>query len=304
MRTSRLGRLPAHPPLDALCFFEVAARLGSFAAAARELGVTPGAVSHRIKVLEEHLGARLFERGPQQVQLNRLGRAYLTDVQRVLVQLRNVTERRREGGGARLKLVAVEAVAEKWLMPRLMGFRTAHPDIAIEFETDHREVDPSRRDFDVWIAFTREVGGQFHAETLFEETLVPVCSPALVAERGRPGSAGELLGWPLLYDLHWMSYWDHWFAHRGLPPPDLSRAAGFRLYSMMVQAAVDGMGVALGHSLIIEQELEQGLLVALCDTPVPAPDRYVLVTSAASRDKPEVRAFKQWILDRRAVRGR
>ena len=304
MRISRLDRAPGLPPLDALCFFEAAARLRGFAAAARELGVTPSAVSHHIKVLEEHLGARLFERGPQQVRLNRLGRAYLADVQRVLVQLRNVTERRRERGGALLKLVAVEAVAEKWLMPRLMGFRTAHPEIAIEFETDHREVDSSRRDFDVWIAFTREVGGQFHAQTLFEETLMPVCSPAFAAERGRPGNAGELLGWPLLYDLHWTSYWDHWFAHRGLPPPDLSRALGFRLYSMMVQAAVDGMGVALGHSLIIERELEHGLLVALCDTTVPAPDRYVLVTSPASRDKPEVRTFKQWLLDRRPLEDR
>ena len=292
------------PPLEALCFFEAAARLRGFAAAARELGVTPGAVSHRIKGLEEHLGARLFERGPQQGRLNRLGRAYLTDVQRVLVQLRNVTERRRKGGGAVLKLVAVEAVAEKWLMPRLIGFQTAHPDIAIEFETDHREVDSSGRDFDVWIAFTKEVGGKFHAETLFEETLMPVCSPALVAERGRPGNASELLGWPLLYDLHWTSYWDHWFAHRGLRPPDLSRALGFRLYSMMVQAAVDGMGVALGHSLIIEQELEQGLLVTLCDTPVPAPDRYVLVTAPASSDKPEVRAFKQWIRNQRSIEDR
>ena len=292
------------PPLDALCFFEAAARLRGFAAAARELGVTPGAVSHRIKGLEDHLGARLFERGPQQVRLNRLGQAYLTDVQRVLVQLRNVTERRRKGGGALLKLVAVEAVAEKWLMPRLMGFQTAHPDIAIEFETDHREVDSSRRDFDVWIAFTKEVGGQFHAETLFEETLVPVGSPALVAKRGRPASAGELLGWPLLYDLHWTSYWDHWFAHRGRQPPNLSRALGFRLYSMMVQAAVDGMGVALGHSLLIEQELEQGLLVALCDTPIPAPDRYVLVTAPASSDKPDVRAFKQWIRNQRAHEDR
>ena len=295
-QVSLLDRVPGLPPLDALCAFEAGARLGSFAAAARELGVTPGAVSHRMKALEDYLGVQLFERRPQGVRLNRLGRAYLADVQRVLVQLRDLTERR-HGGSAVLKLVAVEAVAEKWLMPRLMEFRTAYPDIAIEFETDHREVDPARRDFDVWIAFTNEIGSQFHAETLFEETLLPVCSPAFVAERGHPGEASELLGWPLLYDLHWRSYWVHWFAHQGVRPPDLSRALGFRLYSMVVHAAVDGMGVALGHSLLIEQELEQGLLVTLCDTPVPAPGRYVLVTSPASRDKPGVRAFKEWLLN-------
>ena len=293
-----MGHVPGLPPLDALCFFEVAARLESFAAAARELGVTPGAVSHRIKALEEYLGARLFERRPHEVQLNRLGRAYLLDVQRVFAELRDVTERRL-GGGAFLKLVAVEAVAEKWLMPRLAEFRAAHPDIAIEFETDHRKVDPKRRDFDVWIAFTGEVGGQLHAETLLEETLLPVCSPALLEERGRPGKPGDLHGWSLLYDLHWTSYWAHWFAHHGVKPPDLSRALGFRLYSMMVQAAVEGMGVALGHSLMIARELEEGQLVTLFDTPVPAPDRYLLVTSPASRRKPEVRAFREWILEQR-----
>ena len=294
--------MPALPPFYALCFFEAAARLGSFAAAARELGVTPGAVTHHIKALEVHLGARLFERRAQAVRLNRLGRLYLTDVQRALAQLRDVTERRYRSG-ALLKLVAVEAVAEKWLMPRLVGFRTAHPDIAIEFETDHLEVDFSRRDFDVWFAFTNGLGEHFHAETLSEETLLPVCSPAFVEQRGQPGKASDLLGWPLLYDLHWASYWAHWFAHRGVPPPDLSHAVGFRLYSMMVQAAVDGMGVALGHSLMIEQELEQGLLVSLFDTPVPAPDRYLMVTSPASKDKPEVRAFKDWIRECRAGRG-
>jgi LysR family glycine cleavage system transcriptional activator len=108
-----------------------------------------------------------------------------------------------------------------------------------------------------------------------------------------------LHGWSLLYDLHWTSYWAHWFAHHGAQQPDLSRALGFRLYSMMVQAAVNGMGVALGHSLMIEQELERGLLVTLFDTPVPAPDRYLLVTTPASSRKPEVRAFREWILDQR-----
>ena len=128
--------------------------------------------------------------------------------------------------------------------------------------------------------------------------------PGPLGGAGRPGKPGDLHGWSLLYDLHWTSYWAHWFAHHGVKPPDLSRALGFRLYSMMVQAAVDGMGVALGHSLLIEQELEQGLLVALCDTPIPAPDRYVLVTAPASSDKPEVRAFKQWIRNQRSHEDR
>ncbi len=123
--------------------------------------------------------------------------------------------------------------------------------------------------------------------------------PGSGRHQSRSGEPGELHGRPLLYDLHWTSYWAHWFAHHGVKPPDLSRALGFRLYSMMVQAAVDGMGVALGHSLMIARELEEGQLVTLFDTPVPASDRYLLVTSPASRRKPEVRAFRERILEQR-----
>ena len=135
-------------------------------------------------------------------------------------------------------------------------------------------------------AFTNEVTETWHAETLFEETLLPVCSPAFLEARGRPREPADLHGWPLLYDLHWTTDWSHWFAHHGARAADLSPASGFRLYSMMVQAAVKGMGVALGHSLMITRELEQGTLVSLFDSRVTAPARYLLVTAPASMGKP------------------
>ena len=152
-----------------------------------------------------------------------------------------------------LKLIAVEAFAEMWLMPRLDAFRSAHPEIVIEFETslgDHHEVDPARREFDVWIAFVVSVPSNLQSEVLFEETLVPVCSPAFLESRGRPKRPADLHGWPLLYDLAWDDYWAYWFASRGAGAPDMSRASGYRLYSMMIQAALKGMGVALGHSML------------------------------------------------------
>ena len=288
--------MPDLPPLESVRAFEAAARRESFVRAAEELRVTPTTVSHRVLALERHLGARLFSRHARGVRLNALGRAYLEDIQRIFAELGTMTELRRDRPEAqRLKLVAVEVVAEKWLMPRLADFRTVHPDIAIEFETDHREVDPGRRDFDVWIAFTDKVAETLHAETLFEETLLPVCSPAFLEARGRPREPADLQGWPLLYDLHWTTYWSHWFAHHGAKEADLSQASGFRLYSMMVQAAVDGMGVALGHSLMIARELERGALVTLFDSRVTAPARYLLVTAPASMGKPQVRAFRDWV---------
>ena len=276
------------PPLEALRFFEAAARHGSFAAAAKELGVSAAAVSYRVKALERHLGAELFQRYAHGVSLNVHGRGYLRDIERIFAELRRVTERRRDRQETELlKLVAIEVVAEKWLMPLLADFRTAHPDIAIEFEVDHGPVDPKRRDFDVWIAFTDEVPHSLHSEKLFEETLFPVCSPGLLAARGRPREPGDLKSWPLVYDLHWTTDWSHWFSHHGVSPADLSRASGFRLYTMVVQAAVDGLGVALGHSVMIARELNQGALVALFDSlgggdrPVPPGHRAALARQAS-----------------------
>ncbi len=271
------------PPLEALRFFEVAARHESFSAAAKELGVTAAAISYRIKTLEGHIGAKLFRRYAHGVGLNARGRAYVKDIEGIFAELRRATERRRgRPETQRLKLVAIEVVAEKWLMPLLADFRATHPGIAIEFEVDHGPVDPARRDFDIWIASTEEAPHSLHSEKLFEETLFPVCSPGLLAARGRPREPGDLHGWPLVYDLHWTTDWSRWFSHHGAAPADLSAASGFRLYTMVVQAAVGGLGVALGHSVMIARELEQGALVTLFDSPVAAPAPYLLVTAPGS----------------------
>ena len=145
--------MPPLPPLECLRFFEAAARRESFAKAAEELHVSSSAVAYRVKVLEGHLGGTLFERGHRGVRLNGRGKAYLKDVQRILAEIQAVTERRRaDSGTQRPKLVSVEAVAEKWLMPRLADFQLSHPGVVIELETNHRGVDPARRDFDIWIA--------------------------------------------------------------------------------------------------------------------------------------------------------
>ncbi len=293
--------MPPLPPLECLRFFEAAARRESFAKAAEELNVSGSAVAYRIKVLEEHLDGALFERWHRGVRLNGRGKAYLKDVQRILADIQDVTERRRgETGTQRLKLVSVEAVAEKWLMPRLASFQMSHPGVFIELETNHRGVDPARRDFDMWIAYIGETAaprpeGLFE-ETLYEEDLFPVCSPILIEALGRPSDPVDLHDWPLLYDLGWDTDWPYWFACQDQPSPVLSRASGFRLYSMVVAAAVEGMGAAIGHSKVIARETERGDLVPLFDRQVEAPVRCCLITTADSRRNPGVQAFREWIL--------
>ena len=293
------------PPLESLRFFEAAARQQGFARAAEELRVTPAAVAHRVRMLEKHLDAPLFDRRQRSVRLNRRGQAYLKEVQRILAEVHGVSERQRRWP-RRVRIVSVEAVAEKWLLPRLATFKAAHPAVAIELETNHRGVDPERRDFDAWFAYTGETAAPrpvtrredtLLEETLYEEDLMPVCSPDLMAARGQPRTPGELGGWPLLYDLGWDADWSYWFARQGASPPDLSRASGFRLYSMLIQAAVHGIGAAIGRPMLIARELESRTLVPLFDRQAEAPERCCLITPAASRQRPEVRAFREWVLE-------
>ena len=293
------------PPLESLRFFEAAGRHQSFVRAAEEIGLTPAAVAHRVHMLEDHLEVPLFERHGRGVHLNRRGIAYLKAVQRILAEVHSASERQRREP-RQVRIVSVEAVAEKWLLPRLYSFKAGHPGVAIELETNHRGVDPAGRDFDAWLAYASETAAPrpvtrgedtLIEETLYEEDLLPVCSPALLAARGRPGGPADLAGWPLLYDLGWDADWADWFIRQGQAPPDLSRASGFRLYSMLVEAAVHGMGVAIGRPMLIARELESRTLVPVLDGQAKAPERCCLITTAASRQRPEVQAFRAWILE-------
>ena len=293
------------PPLDSLRFFEAAARHQSFARAGEELGVTPASVAHRIGMLEKHLEVPLFERRHRSVRLNRRGRAYLKEVQRILAEVHGVSERQRRWP-RRVRIVSVEAVAEKWLVPRLATFKAEHPAVAIELETNHRGVDPDDRNFDAWFAYTGETAAPrpvtsredtLLEETLYEEDLLPVCGPALLAALGRPQDPADLEDWPLLYDLGWDADWAYWFTRQGQSTPDLSRASGFRLYSMLVQAAVHGIGAAIGRPMLIARELESRTLVPVFERQAEAPERCCLITTTASRQRPEVQAFREWVLE-------
>ena len=248
--------MPPLPPLENLRFFDAAARHQSFARAATELQVTPAAVAYRIKMLEDHLGHALFTRTRRGITLNPRGTAFLADVQRLLTETRDVIDHYRHAPPVtRLNIVAVESIAERWLMPKLEDFTTNWPDVAIVWETDHMSVDPTQQDFDVWITYsggTRAPSPKMVTEeVLFEETLVPVCSPALLKTRGRPRAAVDLHTWPLLYHLDWPAAWAYWYELHGDPPPDLSHASGFRLCSMLYHAAVDDLGVAIGLPKVI-----------------------------------------------------
>lgn len=288
-----MGRLP---PLECLRVFEAAARHSSFSKAADELYVTPAAVAYRIKTLEGFLGVQLFTRHYRGVRLNEQGVEYQRDIQRLLNELSEATHRLwARSGKKHLRITTIQVFAEKWLMPKLGAFKQIDPRISLDVETEHIDVDLARLDADVWIASSKGEHGGYISELLFEETMFPVCSPALLEAGPVPGRPCDLGDHTLLYDLHWKDDWTRWFEYFAESVPDLSEGSGFRLYSMLIQAAVNGMGFAMGHSAMIQQELESGALVAPFREKIAAPLHYYLVMTGASVKKPEVCAFRKWI---------
>ena len=293
------------PPLESLRFFEAAARHQGFVGAAEELGVTPAAVAYRVGMLEKHLEVPLFERRHRSVRVNRRGQTYLKEVQRILAELHGASERQRHWP-RRVRIVSVEAVAEKWLVPRLVTFKAAHPAVAIELETNHRGVDPEGRDFDAWLAYTGETAAPrpvtsredtLLEETLYEEDLLPVCSPALLAAGrparwpGRPAGLAPALrsrmGRRLVVLVRLPGPVDAGpVARLGLPPLQHA-AAGRDARHRGRHRAPDADQAGVG-----EQNAGPGLRPA-----GGAPERCCLITTAASRQRPEVQAFREWVLE-------
>lgn len=202
----------------------------------------------------------------------------------------------------RLKIVAADSVAQRWLMPRLPAFSVAHPGLTVEVETARHAPSAATAEFDLWIAYAHDAAVpaavRRTAETLYEDRLLPVCSPLLLDTRGSPSSAADLHGWPLLHGLGGDGDWAYWFAGQGCGRgPDLSRAWGFGLYGMVVRAAVAGVGAAVGHAELVAPEMDAGDLVAVLDRDTDAATRCCLFTAPRSRRRRAVRAFRRWMAD-------
>ena len=256
-------------------------------------------------MLEKHLGNALFERGRRSIRLTENGRTYLGDIQRILTDIRATTERQCDRALNRsLRIVSTERFAQIWLMPQLVGFKAAHPNIAVNLETHFGDIDPHGKDFDFWITFIANDTPQIHQiphtpfrDFIFEEPFMPFCSPALIQARGRPAKPADLLDWPLLYHLGWESDWLYWFSRHGVIAPDLSRASGFRVYSMIVQSAVEGLGAAVGSPSLISDELDRRVLVPLLEANTEAALQWCLFTHIHARERTEVKDFRAWVLN-------
>jgi LysR family transcriptional regulator, glycine cleavage system transcriptional activator len=286
------------PPLTALRAFEAAARHLSFARAAAELNVTPAALSFQIKNLEEHLGAPLFTRLNRAVELTEAGRALAPGASDGFATLAAAWRAARQtGAGSTLTVTAGPAFTAKWLAPRLFAFVSAHPEIELRFSATLKLVDLARDDVDIAIRFgmpQEEPGLRSRAFT--QEWLSPMMSPALAREFPEPR---DLARAPLLHqeDTGFVKPaidWHAWFRAAGLPPR-FAAGARFSQADHALDAAASGAGVVLGRISLAERDLREGRLVMPYDLALATDALYRLVYPAGTEDRPQVRAFVEWI---------
>lgn len=284
------------PPLTALRAFEAAARHLSFTRAAAELHVTQTAISHQIKTLEAHLGLRLFRRLPRALLLTEEGQTYLPAVRAAFDQIAAATERlTTSGSGGTLTVSVLPSFAAKWLVPRLGRFRADHPEIDLRISATWHLVDFAREDVDLAIRLGRGVYPGLHVDRLLGEETFPVCSPALIGG-SRPLKAPADLGKHTLLHDDATRTWRLWLEVAGVSDVDPERGPIFNDSSMLLQAAIDGQGVALGRSALVAADLAAGRLVKPFDVVLPFDLAYYLVCPEASADRPKIVAFRDWLL--------
>ncbi len=289
---------PPLPPLNALRAFEAIARHLSFARAADELHVTPAALSHQIRALEEQLGLPLFHRRTRAIELTDAGRliypglhAGFESVRGAMAQL----DRSRDGNV--LVISATPGLVAKWLMPRLWRFLHAHPDIDARVSASLKIADFAAEGVDVAIRLSKENHPELYAERLFNDSVLPVCSPRLVEQGLR--SPADLPRFPLIhYDIP-MSMrapplWADWFVVAGLQG-DATRGLKVNVADHALDAAVAGAGVSLSFKLIASDDVHSGRLVTPFGPELPLASGYNFVCPKGHEKRPNVRAFRDWL---------
>ncbi len=285
------------PPLSTLIGFEAAARLQSFSRAADELHITQSAISHQVRVLEDHLGQPLFRRIGRRIELVDAGRDFLITARTALEELRHGVRRLNAYSKPGSVIVMMPgALATGWFIPRLAALREAHPWVDPWVHTSDESHVPEEAEIDIVLGpFPWADPG---AQSLFlaEDRLIPLCAPSLAVSLPDLPDAQRLDDAPLLHD-ETLNDWQSWFAEVGSARSEFTRGYNFSDTGQMLQAAILGLGVCLASERLAYQHLAEGRLIQ----PVRAPlgRKSPLSVSAWSRNlhRPPVRALWDWILE-------
>lgn len=284
------------PPTALLYAFEAAARTQSFTLAARELNLTQSAVSRQIRALEDMLGAQLFHREKQKVKLTVAGSAYAREIRDALNRISSATLGfRANPTGGSLHLAVLPLFGARWLAPRLPRFLAKHPDITVNLSTRLAPFDFRFDSLDAAIHFGEPEWSGAKLDFLMKESVVPVCGPALKQRLALAG-ADDLVSAPLLHLVSRPDAWERWFAAMQIDPGEVHGMLVDQ-FSLSIEAAKAGLGVALLPEFLIEPEIRRGELVKVLDMPHTSMGGYYLAYPDAYDRYLPVAAFRRWMVE-------
>ncbi len=286
----------ALPPLNALRAFEAAARHLSFTRAADELNVTQAAISHQVKALETHFGQPLFRRLPRRLLLTEAGQTLLPAVRDGFARIVEAAETVRRRDEARVLTVSLTpSFGGKWLAPRLARFWTAHPDIELHLQHSMQLVDFARDEVDLAVRWGRGGWPGVVQELLIAADLVPVCSPRLLDGPRPLATPDDLRRHTLLHQEDFQD-WVEWLAAAGVDDIDARRGPVLNDFQVLLQTTVQGAGVALAPAPLVAEELADGRLVRPFAAAPETAFAYHLVYPPGALERPEARAFRDWLV--------
>jgi len=293
------------PPLAQLRSFEAAARFLSFKKAAQNLHVTPSAVSHAVQSLEEYLGVKLFhrmaggKRKDKALSLTDAGKTLLPSLARSFDEMEKAVVSTMAQGAADILTVATAPIfAKSWLMPRLHRFVEAYPDVNIRINSTLNLSDSVYGKFDVGLMYGRGVWPGLDSELLFPETMVPVCSPALVRKGASPlNKPQDLVHHTLIHSEARLITWPMWLENAGVEGINPAKGLHFNRAALAIDAALNGLGVVLEGKIAVRDELERGVLMVPFEAPAmpDQQDGYYLCFPEGRADMAKVAVFRDWV---------
>ena len=285
------------PPLNSLKSFEAAGRLLSFTRAANELSVTQAAVSHQIKVIEDFLGLSLFIRYPRKLALTEQGRLLLPDVIEAFDKVSNaIGAISQEPSSKMISVRLAPSFAAKWLSPRLKYFWLQHPEIDLCLYHAHPAVEFDREQIDIAVTYGKGDWPGVVADPILSLDFYPVCTPAFMSNDRPLSNINNLRYYSLLHDANY-ECWSDWLKLAGLEQINANKGTIIDDTNVLIQAAVDGQGVALGSSTFVQELLDSGKLIKPFDITLVNEFAYYVVCPEAHLKNPSVQAFKDWLLD-------
>jgi len=289
------------PPLNPLYVFETVARLGSLTKAAAELCVTHSAISRQLSTIEQYLGVVLFDRGPRGVRLTKVGATYYKTIGPAFASITAATANilgRAEDEPLRLSVYST--FAAKWLLRRLHRFEVLHPEIPVEISTTASPINFNEIEVDAAIQFGDGHRDGIDMHHLFDDVIEPVCSPALLRDGPPLRTIDDLANHRLLQSRYRRRDWFDWLSKVGrsdLESLVKRQRGGFQNSLLAYQAAIEGLGVAMGQIRLLASDLATGALVRPFRMPIHRELAYYLLVPENRRHSPRIDAFRAWLLE-------